>query len=209
MAHSNWGAFAAVLLISAQASPTVLATTTGEPQPAEPQAAQQPLSLGSTSQTKGRRWELGLHTGWWDAGADLTMPAGLFVGVGMPWVAPLLFDYSGRQSQWALDSRIGYGYKYSDTVTIYGEILSAWVYDSGDPCGDGCISRTHRLFFFPAIGLRHRWASGFTVGADLTLAVFSWHHVDDSAGPHWIRKNISPVVGLAFSQAYVGFDWFL
>jgi len=213
MAYLNWfrGTLATVLLTTAthaQASPTEQGgATTGAPQPPGSQATQQPLPLTSTTQAKSPRWQLALHAGWWDAGADVTIPAGLFVGIGVPWVTPFLFDYSGRQSQWGLDSRIGYAYRYSDKVTIYGELLSAWVYDSGDPCGNGCISRTHRLFFFPALGIRHRWESGFMVGADLTLAVLSWHHEEDSSGSYWIRKNISPAAGLAFSQVYVGYEW--
>jgi len=211
VAYLDWfrGLCVTVLLAGAThafaAPPERSSSTIGEPLPTESQAA----PVTSTTPPKSPRWQLALHAGWWDAGADVTVPAGLFVGIGVPWVAPFLFDYTGRRSQWGLDSRIGYGYQYSEHLTVYGELLSAWVYDSGDPCGTGCISRTHRLFFFPAIGLRHRWASGFMIGADLTLAVLSWHHVDDSAGSYWFRKNISPMAGPAFSQVYFGYDWML
>ncbi len=202
------GALVAVLLVGATDARASDGSTSGEPLPPESQAAPQ-LPIPSTAQAVGPRWQLALHAGWWDAGADLTIPPGIFVGFGVPWAAPILFDYSGRQSLWGLDSRIGYAYAYSKRLTVYAELLSAWVYDSGDPCGDGCISRTHRLFFFPALGLRHRWASGIMVGADLTLAVLRWDHVNDGTGSYWFRKNISPMAGPAFSQVYFGYDWLL
>lgn len=153
-----------------------------------------------------------VHGGWWDIGIDTTLPRGLFTGLGVPWV-PLMpfFAYSGQDGVVALDGRLGYAHGLSAQTTLYEELLTAWVYDWGDPCGDGCAEHTHRLFFLPGVGLRHRFSerSGWMIGADLSLLVLQVHHDDENNDAGWHRKSTPPWVGAAFSQAYAGYEWSL
>jgi hypothetical protein len=155
-------------------------------------------------------WKLAVHGGWWDVGIDTTSPGGLLAGVGVPWV-PLLpvLAYSGQKGVLALDTRVGYAHALSSRTTLYAELLTAWVYDWGDPCGDGCDVHTHRLFFLPGLGLRHRFGdrSGWMIGADVPLVLLQVHHDDDPDHGGWRRKTTPPWVGAAFSQAYVGYEW--
>jgi hypothetical protein len=158
------------------------------------------------------RWRSAVHAGWWDVGADLTTPCGLFLGLGVPWV-PLLpfFAYSGQDGILALDSRLGYAHAFDSRTRLSAHLLTAWVYDWGDPCGDGCSVHTHRLFFLPGLGLRHRFTqgSGWMIGADLSLLVLQVHHDDEADDSGWRRKDTPAWLGAAFSQAYVGYEWSL
>jgi len=155
-------------------------------------------------------WKLAVHGGWWDVGADTTAPGGLFAGLGVPWV-PLLpvLAYSGQEGVVALDSRLGYAYPLSSRTSLHAQLLTAWVYDWGDPCGNGCDEHTHRLFFLPGLGLRHRFGdrSGWMIGADVPLVLLQVHHDDEPDDAGWRRKNTPPWVGAAFSQVYVGYEW--
>ncbi len=155
-------------------------------------------------------WQLAVHGGWWDVGLDTTTPGGFFVGAGVPWV-PLLpvLAYSGQEGVVALDSRLGYAHALSTRTSLRAQLLTAWVYDWGDPCGDGCNEHTHRLFFLPGVGLRHRFGdrSGWMMGADVPLVLLQVHHGDEPDDPGWRRKNTPPWVGVAFSQVYVGYEW--
>jgi len=157
-------------------------------------------------------WKLAAHGGWWDVGLDTTTPGGLFAGLGVPWV-PLLpiLAYSGQEGVVALDARLGYAHALSARTSLYGELLTAWIYDWGDPCDDRCTVHTHRVFFLPGIGLRHRFSegSGWMIGADIAVAVLQLHHDDESDDAGWRRKDIPPWVGIAFSQGYVGYEWSL
>jgi hypothetical protein len=171
-------------------------------------SAQSPSSVASGDLSSAPSWVGGAHAGWWDVGLDVTSPQGVFLGVGVPW-APLLpeLGYSGQQGVISLDSRLGYAFPLLEHSTLYAELLTAWVHDWGDPCGDGCIVHTHRLFFFPAVGLRHRFSSGFMVGADVALALVQVHYDDEPDQSGWHLKRMSPWVGIAFSQAYAGYSW--
>jgi hypothetical protein len=161
-------------------------------------------------------WRLAVRGGWWDVGVDATSPQGLFLSVGVPWVLCLpILNYSGQQGLLAADASAGYGYAVSNRTSLYGKLLTVWSYDWGDPCGDGCTTHTHRLYFFPVAGARHRFGraaankpvvSGAMIGLDLALAVWSVHRSDDDdAG--WRLKNIPVWAGVAFSQVYAGYEW--
>ncbi len=165
----------------------------------------------------GSPWRLALHGGWWDAGFDVTSPQGLFLGIGAPWVLYLpILDYSGQEGLVAMDASVGYGQPLSARTSLYGKLLTVWSYDWGDPCSDGCTEHTHRLYFFPVAGIRHhfgrvntqaRHISGVMFGVDLALAVWSLHHTEDESNSGWRLKNIPVWAGVAFSQAYAGYEW--
>jgi hypothetical protein len=165
-------------------------------------------------------WKPAVQAGWWNAGLDVTSPQGVFLSVGVPWVLYLpILKYGGQQGVVALDTSVGYAYDLSAQTTLSGKLLAVWSYDWGNPCGDCGASSvsTHRFYFFPVLGLRHRFAnvesyanestSGMIVGLDLALAVFSLHHIDGERGPRWHLKNIPPWAGVAFSQVYIGYSW--
>ena len=162
-------------------------------------------------------WRVALHGGWWDVGADLTSPQGVFVGVGAPWVLYLpVANYSGQEGLVAMDASVGYRFAPSPRTTIDGKVLGVWSYDWGDPCGNGCAEHTHRLFFFPVAGIRHRLGQvdnhskhrpGVIVGIDLSLGVWSFHHADNEASSGWRSKKIPVWAGVAFSQIYAGYEW--
>jgi hypothetical protein len=177
----------------------------------------QRVDAAAPSLEPGSPWRLALHGGWWDAGFDVTSPQGVFLGVGAPWVLYLpILKYSGQEGLVALDASVGYRLPLSARTSLYGKLLTVWSYDWGDPCGDGCTDHTHRLYFFPVAGIRHRLghvdsqtrhAPGAILGIDLALAVWSVHHTDDDLNPGWRLKNIPIWAGVAFSQVYAGYEW--
>lgn len=196
---------------------TQLAAAAEAPRPVEdsvtsiqPQGETQAPHVDAVRPSENAPWKLALHAGWWDAGVDVTVPNGIFFGVGVPW-PPLtpLFGYSGREGVVALDSRLGYGYAVSRRTTLYGEVLGAWTYDWGHPCGGGCTTRSHKVFLFPVVGLRHQFDSGVIVGADLSLLVVSLRRENEPPNEGWRLKRLLPWVGPAFSQVYVGYEWTL
>lgn len=156
-------------------------------------------------------WRLAAHAGWWDAGFDVTTPQGVFLGVGVPWVLYLpVFRYSGQKGSLAFDASAGYRFPLSERTSLDAKLLTVWEHGWGDPCGTGCTNDQDRLFFFPVAAFRHRFfepssdASGVLLGVDLTPAVLS---LRKESGSDWHWKNLPPWVGVAFSQAYVGYEW--
>jgi hypothetical protein len=163
-------------------------------------------------------WKLSLHGGWWNVGLDVTSPQGVFLSVGVPWVLYLpVLKYTGQKGLVALDTSVGYAYDLSNQTALYAKLLAVWSYDWGNPCDGGCSVRTHRFFFFPVLGIRHRFANiesypdertaGIIVGLDLALAVLSVHRIDEEGSSSWRLKNIPAYAGVAFSQIYAGYTW--
>jgi hypothetical protein len=154
---------------------------------------------------------LSVHGGWWDVGAEFQTAWGVFGGVGVPWIAytPLL-TYSGHEGTVAADVRLGYTTPPSEGLSLQALVLSAWIYQWGDPCSDGCTVHEHKIFNFLSVGLRYQFPCGFLAGAEMPLVALKlayskeadetgWHH------PDWFP----PPISAAFTQAYVGYGWTL
>jgi hypothetical protein len=134
---------------------------------------------------------------------------GVFGGVGMPWPVYLpVMAYSGREGVVSSDLRLGYNHALTEQLSLRGLVLSAWVYEWGDPCSDGCTSHEHKFFNFLSLGLRYQFPCGVLAGVQVPLvaAEFSYGREPDDTGwhhPEWFP----PPVSAAFTQAYVGYSW--
>ena len=157
----------------------------------------------------GREPSVSVHGGWWDVGAEYQSPWGIFGGLGVPWIAytPLLVD-SGNEGTVSADLRLGYDYPLTKSISLRALFLSAWIYQWGDPCGDGCTVHEHKFFNFLSAGLLYRFPCGFLLGFEMPLVAEESNHSQEPGDTGWHRPEwFPPPISVLFSQVYIGYGW--
>ena len=165
-----------------------------------------PSALGAETSL---RTAASVHGGWWDVGGEVQTPWGIFGGLGVPWIAYTpLFVYSGHEGTVAADARLGYSTPQSDGLSLRALVLSAWIYQWGEPCGDGCTVYEHKVYNFLSGGLRYRLPSGVLLGLEVPLVAVELNHSQERDETGWHAPEwFPPPIAAALTQAYVGYGW--
>lgn len=143
---------------------------------------------------------LGLQAGYGSVEAELQVPGGYFLDVGIPWfVAALDASTSGIRPGLPLGAKVGAQWDLVGPLKLRAGPRVIYAPRHGDPCcgEDRDLTRTYG---FADVGARLELPMGLVFGADAALLGF-----DKETGSSTEFRG--PADALPFSQAYVG--WFL
>jgi hypothetical protein len=137
-----------------------------------------------------------LQGGWWSLEAEARSRWGVYLSLGVPWVAAPLSLLSGATWVVPVGGRLGYDLSLGPRWSVRASVHAAVSVSNEVSCG--CESNVEtRVFGFAELGARYELPSGLVLGADLPVVGIRFPH-----------HGFPPPESLAFSQVYVGYRFF-
>ncbi|HWV39677.1 MAG TPA: hypothetical protein VN033_14505 [Vulgatibacter sp.] len=142
----------------------------------------------------------GMQAGWGSVEAELQVPGGYFLDVGIPWfVAAIDATTSGMRPSVPFGAKVGAQWEIGPLAIRTGpRVIHAP--RRGDPCACGEDVDLTRTMAFADVGARLELPMGLVFGADAALFGMDKERGSDT-------EFLGPVGALPFSQVYVG--WFV
>lgn len=143
---------------------------------------------------------LAIQGGWWSAELEYLTSTGLFLDLGVPWMAFVL-DSTTSGIDWtaAGEAKVGFQHSLDKAWKVRYGVRHAVVASHGCPCSDGHETTEIKPFLFFELGLRYLFPSGFLLGLDIPVLGFKRLYSNPKPG--------YPPVVFAFAQGYIGYTW--
>jgi len=142
----------------------------------------------------------GMQAGWGSVEAELQVPGGYFLDVGIPWfVLAIDSTTTGMRPSVPVGAKVGAQWGLGPLAIRAGPRM-IYAPRRGDPCACGEDVDLTRTMAFADVGARLELPLGLVIGADAALL-----GIDKEKGSD--TEYLGPSGALPFSQAYVG--WFV